>query len=614
MIEEIKSKIGQSVIVRDVSELRIRPTPIMAVDIETFGENKLPGDSPCYTNHGICGISVGNLFGDAAYMVVNDGRNYGGIPIDAAIAALNNLLASGVKVVLIHYSKFDLGFLLKRGLKIAHLRIVDTWMLRNIKSQGNYVANKLKEIIRKKFGIATDTEKEKDEWMEKNGTEDYGDVPVEIMAKYACDDPRYSLLSYLTEAEMSQEDWTCHDLYMRNHLHLIDAERHGAALQLDLVRQRLMLTNKAIEDFTEKFKTHLGAAAVDMNDDQAIMRFLHEKNLHAKPREQYGETRFVFDEEFLLACDHPLAQCYFELYRRKMFRHCFSGSQGEMQSNIFMDSTGQAGFHLSHLCSIFSKGGIPQVKKPDITERVRLTNEVRELFIPRPGKHFVHLRAHDLPSLLIGFYCNDLELMAAVRTGTPSAVLRLLSTRQAKPKENVISLLLRQTFEGSGAERLLHRLRIAEEKGFGDKKSVYPVQDGFSKIVRGLDDMKNRLKESLASSGSVRDRLGRVLRIEPDSQYRSQAVLLQSSYGSLLAFYLDVFARLAKETGAQLILAHEKEFLFEVEAGDGRFVAAAREMSQQRLIDPMPVWIIQAGLTKWESDRLDSHEVALGRL
>jgi hypothetical protein len=611
MIEEIKSKIGQSTIVKDVTEIRITTTPIMSIDIETFGENKKPGDSPYYDNHGIAGVSLSNLFGDAIYIVVNDGKNYGGVPIDACIAALNRLFATGVKILIIHYGKFDLGFLTakKRGLKVDHLRIVDTWMLRNIKSQGNYVAMKLKEIMRKKFNIATDTEKLKDEWMDVNKTEDYGDVPIEIMALYACDDPRYSLLSYLSEAGMSPEDWSNHDLYIRNNFHLIAAEERGIKINLELMRSRLAIINKAIEEQKRKFVDQLGSAAVDPDDEQATLRFLHEKNLHAAPREMYGEVQYVFDEEFLLACDHPLADAYLWFHRYKAFRTCFSGNQGEMNSRIFLSPENEAGFHLQHLSSIFSKGGLVQLRMPDVSERVKLSNEIRELFVPRNGFKFVHVRAVDLQTLLLGFYTQNVELMTAVRTGQALPWI----AQKHKLDEKVASLVLRQQLEGSGAERLRHRLTAAEVKGFSNKNAVYPLQDKFVKEMSGLAATKDRLLASLKDGGTVTDRLGRVLRIEEKSQYRALAVLIQSSYGSMLSMYLDLFCRAAKETGAFLVLAHEKEFLFEVPAANNTFAQAATEISRQRIIDPTPVWRIYEH-DKWISERLDAQEVGLGRL
>jgi hypothetical protein len=614
MIEEIKSKIGKSVIVKDVTEIRIFPTPVMSIDIETFGENKKPGDSPYYDNHGIAGVSLSNLFGDAIYIVVNDGKNYGGVPIDQCISALNLLFAPGtcVKNLIIHYGKFDLGFLTakKRGLKVGHLRIIDTWMLRNIKSQGNYVAMKLKEIMRKKFNIATDTEKLKDEWMEKNGTEDYGDVPIEIMALYACDDPRYSFLAYLSEAGMTPEDWSNHDLYIRNNFHLIAAEERGIKINLELMRSRLAIVNTAIEENKRKFVDQLGSAAVDPDDEQATLRFLHEKNLHAAPREQYGEVQYVFDEEFLLACsEHPLAASYYQFHRFKAFRTCFSGNQGEMNSRIFLSPENEAGFHLQHLSSIFSKGGLVQLRMPDVSERVKLTNEIRELFVPRNGFKFVHIRAVDLPTLLLGFYTQNIELMAAVRTGQALPWI----AQKHKLDEKVASLVLRQQLEGSGAERLRHRLTAAEVKGFSNKNAVYPLQDRFLKEMSGLAATKERLLASLKDNATVTDRLGRVLRIEEKSQYRALAVLIQSSYGSMLSMYLDLFCRTAYETGAHLVLAHEKEFLFETPVDNIKFGQAAIEISRQRIIDPVPLWRIYEG-DKWVSDRLDAQEVGLGRL
>jgi hypothetical protein len=603
MIGEIKEKFGQFKIVRDASGIDLPVTPTMCLDIETFGENKKPGDSPYYENHGVAGISIGNMHGDGFYICVNDGKAYGGVPMQQAIDAVNRILSDpNVTTVLGHYFKFDLSFLKKRGLKIDHLRVIDTWLLRNICSKGNYTANKLKEVVRKKLGITTDAERIKDDWMAAHGTKDYGDVDVDLMGAYAVEDVRYTALAFLTESGITEDDWQNHDMYMRNTLHLIGAEARGVMLNLPLLKDRLTVANEKIAELRSTLQAEFGATQVNLDDDQDIMRTLHAKNLHSAAREQYGETKYVFDDDFLCSVEHPLAQAYWKYYRFRKFVECFSALHGEMRSRVFFQGD-EAGFHVEHLLSTFSKGGIPQCRRPDILDRVTLMNEIRTLFTPRVGHKFVVLRAYDLPLTLFGFYCNDVELMAAVRDHATrpndDSLIDYVAGRVGK-EATITSLLWRNVFEGSGVARLEQRCKAAKIKGMGDKKVIYRWIDDFAKSFPGFALMKENLAASLKAEGCVRDRFQRVLAVDEKSRYRSHSILIQSSNGSILSYYLDLFCRLAAQTDAHLLIAHEKEFVFEVPFDNTKFAAAAFDLTQQRLINPHPAWAVMEG-SEWRS-------------
>lgn len=605
MFEQIKATIGQYRIAKRLEEIKFTATPITVIDIETSGENKQVGDSPYYTGHGIAGIALGNLNGDAVYLVLNDSRSYDGIPIADAIKYMNEEVIPRAKVLVCHYGKFDLGFLLARGLKLNGNRLIDTWAIANVSAQGNYTANKLKDIIRTKLGIATDTEGEKDKWMEENGTLDYGDVPPTIMGKYAADDTKYSLLVLLSGGTLDDEHWDCHDVYIRNHLHLIAAEKHGICVNTAMLRERLEIAIKSEQDLLVKIKGQLGSAQVDIADDQAMLRYLHEKNLHSGPREMYGETQYVFDAEFLQAVDSELTSDYFKYHRFRDFKQCFSGAHGEMGPRIFQENTGNAGFHVSQLLSIFSKGGLVLCKMPDLTDRVPVCDEIRKMFVPRKGFKFVTITACDLPLMLLAHYCKDAELLEHL---TRNQGLTLLANRSGFP-ETACAILLRQVLEGSGMELLERRMRGAKVKGIADKKKLYRWRDVFEASLGQFCNFKANLSGALKAEGAIRDRGGRLLRIEEKKLWRAHAMLLQSSNGGILTRYLDAFCRLAGATGAQLVLAHEAEFIFETPIANKAFVEAAFALSQKELTIPKPIWAVRMQYDNWQSAYMDAHKL-----
>lgn len=605
MIAEIKAKIGQACIVRSLADFNLKPTMVAVIDIETFGEKKKPGDAPYYENHGIAGISLGNSDGDAVYLVVNDGRDYHGIPIAQAINAVNAWIKSGVKILLAHYSKFDLGFLVKRGLDVSGVVLRDTWMSSNIKGGGVYTANKLKDIIRIKLGIETKTETAKDEALKAAGTEDYGDIDPQVTGTYACDDVRYSLLVFYTEDKMTVEEMACHDLYMRNNLHLIQAESRGICLNLPLLKDYLVKLETILKDDVSKIKDLLGAASINPEDEQEMLKYLHQKNLHPPPREMYGKVQFSCDRAYLWASDQPLAEAYASYDRRRCFMNNFSAMHGHMLPWVFSGADGQAGFHVQHLSSIFSKGGLTQCRKPDFTGPVPLENAIRALFIPRHGFEFVVIRAYDLYMTLLGFYCNNQELQDAVKT---HSVLKMLANKADVKDTDVISVLLQQQVEGSGMGVLEQRMTRIKAR-FKGKQTLYALGDRFVACITGYKEMRERLSKNLADNGSVKDRGGRVLKIEKNKFYRAHSMLIQSSYGGILSYYLDIFCRLAAETKAHLVLAHDREFVFEVPAGDQVFKTAAVAATQAKLIEPVSVWEVSQGPV-WLASCLDSHEEA----
>jgi len=617
MINEIKSKVGQSEILRDLRLFsRWQPTVICALDIETHGVNKQVGDSPYYEHHGVAGIALSNMNGDAVYLVVNDGRNYSGIPVKQAIEAINLRLRE-TKILVVHNCKFDLGFLLHRGLDLTDIRIIDTWMLSSIKCQGRYSSNKLKEIVRDKLGVNTGSEEDKNKFMEENKTQDYGDVPIEIMGKYACDDVRYSLLAlFMQQESLSAYEWSCHDLYVNNTLALIRAERRGICLDIPKLRKSMESLNSLFLDGEIQLKQLLGSAKVDFNNQQEMLKYLHEKNLYGPPRDSYGETKYILDEEVLKAFKHPLAAAYLDYIRRLNFRTCFSAKQGEMMPYIFSREDG-SGFHASHLVSIFSKGGMPFVKKPDFTDRVKLTNEVRSLFVPRDKHSFLAIKAVDLPVFLLAFYCKNQDLSLVLRSSngkcSSTMFLEHMSSRLSLDN-NIISFLWRQQLEGSGVALLERRINSLENQTKMNKKSLFILTDKFQGAIAGYSEMCKDLQDKLSKDGFMQDRLGRVIRPEQRQHYKAHTLLINSSWGSVTSYYLNLFTQAAYENHAHLLLAHKDEFIFEVPDNNQEFYNAILQITGRKNFDPLPLWSVKANLSRWESEFVNSQNFALERL
>lgn len=598
MIEQIKAKVGQSQIIYDAQRFALQNTEIVALDIETFGCDKKPGDSAYCARHGIAGIALGNLSGDSAYLVT---RGANAIDLKLAVQIAGRFVQQA-KMCVCHYGKFDLGFLIQAGFSWGNAKLVDTWLLSNIADRGIYKANKLKAIVREKLQIATDTEAIKDKWMEEHGTEDYGDVPPELMGTYACDDVRFSLLALLMHTGLDSEDWACHDRYIRNNLNVIAAERRGIQVHLPKMLAEMALKKVKEMDAAAEVQKHLGSAAgVDLQDEQACLKFLHVKNMHPAPRELYGELQYVFDDEYLSSIEQPLAKAYREFHGARVFREQFSVTIGAMKTR-FSQAGQEVIFHPQYLQSVFSRGGLVQCRQPDF-EKAALNNTIRGLFQPREGYQFVHVRARDLLVTLLSLYTNNAMLASNVEKQTQTVLGYLGETIRLKPE--MCALILRKLFEGSGNEIFERRCRLAKLT-FGTT-SGYAVCDQFDANLFGVRDFKASVNKALRDRKYLTDRGGRKLAVPQDKLYRVCAILLQSSYGSLLSYYLDLFCKLARDFDAYLVMCHQNEFVFE-SAKPVEFSAAVLELVKHTPLLPKPVFEVAPG---WYAANLQAHETGV---
>lgn len=594
----------KNVIVRVPSDLDgIDPTRIFAIDIETSGREGRPGDCAASAHHGICGVAICNLKGQAAYCVVDDARSYGGAQIGELIKYLNDRWFHSGRVAVLHNSKFDLGFLVARGLNVKDVTIRDTWAISSLNSEGIYTSNALKELIRAKFNIDTDSETVIKGWLEKNKTMDYGDLPVELIGPYACDDVRYTLALSLTQ-QVSPEVQASHDLIVRNSLALNRAELRGIRIDAELMSKRVDLAKSELITLKAEVDKLLGSAEITGPDeeDQVLMKMLHQRSLHPGPRPYFGEERYVVDYEFLASSRDPLALAFSRYRRYKDFLLCLSGEYGQMRDRIWGDKS-CAGVHPAFMLSVFSRGGMPLAKRPNFADGMKLTRRTREVFIPRDGYELTTLKAMDLNSQLLAYYTQNAIMEDAVGCGG-DAICEYLG-KVAGMTPGAASLLLRKIVEGSGFKLLERRLKLAGER----VSDVYRLGNNFENVLPGYQAMLVNLSRSLRSEHRMRDRCGRFIRVPDNKQYRKQAILFSSSFGSLCSMFLDIFVRIADATGAHLVMAHQDEFVFEVPESNMDFEAAVRAMLERRIIEPQPNWLMRRSAQSWEEIYVNAEDV-----
>lgn len=565
MITEIKAKIGQWSVARSVAELTIQPTPVCCIDIETYGSDDLPGDVAASLYHGIAGVAICNLFGDAVY-AVPERPGVAGIPMAALIQYLNeNWLKPGTTVV-VHHGKFDLGFLEHRGLDVSKVILRDTWLFTSIGNKGVFKSSKLKECVRERLGLETATEEAKDKFFEEHKTKDYGKLPLELIAPYACDDVRYALLLVLT-GQPSVQEIESHDLYMRNCRELNAAEARGACVDINKMKLGVIGAEKAQLVAEEKIKQLLNGVEIDVHDEQKMLKHLHDMGLYSEPRPWFGETKYVFDHELLesMLDVHEIVGEYYWFHRRAQFLKHFSPRHGPIRYRVFQRDQ-DVGFHVGHHISVSKRGGMPLVKAPDLDHAVLLTNEVRSLFVARTGYELVTVSVHDLPLQVLLYYMQDKRFDA-----NPAEIIKVIS-EQTRVKPAAVRCVLRGLYEGWGKKILALRLTGAGFRGLKASKAHFTWLDQVTAALPAYQETMGRMAQAIKSTGGLTDRMGRFLQIESTQEWRAFAILMQSTVGSIYSATLDVLCRIAKKNSAHLVLAHHNEFVFEIPKGSTQFI------------------------------------------
>jgi hypothetical protein len=274
IIGPILKQVGQCRIVRAGDLAAITPTVVFACDIETFGTEDRTGDVAGYEGHGIAGISLCNMLGDAVYFACKTPYQEGLVITDVIDYLQKDWFVSTIEMprtVVFHNAKFDLSFLMHEGLHIRSevVKVVDTWVLSSILSRGQYSSNALKDLARREFNLNPGTQDVIKQWLAAQHTDDYGKVPLEIIAPYACDDVRYTLALFFKWHPVDDMDKKFHDLYVANAILLANAERRGILVHRERITRRIQARREQVVVAKTKVEQLLGTAKVDLEADDA---------------------------------------------------------------------------------------------------------------------------------------------------------------------------------------------------------------------------------------------------------------------------------------------------------------------------------------------------------
>lgn len=582
-----------------------------SIDIETWGYDKKPGGSPYWDKNGICGVGICNAFGEAVYVVVDDGKEYGGINIFSFIQYLNSHWFAPGHIAVFHNCKFDLGFLISRGLEVNPDQIVirDTWMLSSILLAGQFESNKLKDLMKLWFHLDVDTDSKLKKWFEDNKTEDYGEAPIELMAPYCCDDVRYTMALHYETLRAPEWAINAQDLYIRNTLYVIAAQTRGVAIDKVAIKSRMALAHEGIGTLGREILDLMGSADVDHMNDQEMLAYLHVKQMHGPQRNFYGELKYVLNPEDLTAARHPLALTYLKFHRLQTFVRMFSIQHGDMAGRVWSSDLG-TGIHPDYQLSVFSQGGMVVARKPDFVDGLDLKNELRQLFVPRKGYCFTTLQVLNLHMHLLAFYCSDQDLLVHTNLNGHQLCEYLAERVDMNPK--LLSLCFRKLVEGSGFGLLQSRMKLGNLSAAMNQS--YVADKMFESSVKNLTNRFAAIRKRVKSNEPLWDREDREILLPSDKDWNAPAKLLRSSYGSVVSKYFSMFCALAAKTGAHLVFAHRGEMVFERLEKDDTFDRALAELIRTPVSEVVPKWLMLCNQKHWNQPHVDAHECVLQQL
>jgi DNA polymerase III epsilon subunit-like protein len=605
LIDIIREKVGQSQIVRSLVEAEVvKPSEVISLDIETGGHEGRPGDSPVSPYHGLIGVALCNAVGQSMYLVVNESGRYPqkeSLPVSDAVTIINNWL-SHAKIVVLHNHKFDCGFLEARGVKFERpgLRIRDTWIINSIRCNGVFKSNKLKDIIKEKFSIDTSTKTAIDDFFAANNTKDYAHVPLEILAPYAEDDVRYTLMLYLHFGKLTETEAALHDRYVRNSFALSKAYTKGLVLKLARVKAECQVAESAMRMALTEIEAATAGQEFDRTDAQKVLQILHSQGQHPPPRDFYGETKFVVDESALEQSALPLAAAFLKFHRNLMFLQAFSPSFGDLFYHVTTKG-GVTALHPDMMLSVFSQGGQAVCKRPDFVHALALSEQHRRLFQPHAGNDFVRVKAFDLFSQLLAYYASDTELLKKMEEGYDPVELLAARAGMELPAAKAV---MKNMAEGSGNVRLEALLTAAGVRR-GTRKG-YTYRDKLTASLAGWVDLNQRISKTVNENGIFFDRLKRPLFVAQAVKYKALTALIKSSAGSVMALALDCFTQLAEACGGRFAWAHETELVFEVPAGSVEFYNELKRVCCELPVEPRPLWTVKQGPIWGENDETGS--------
>lgn len=400
------------------------------------------------------------------------------------------------------------------------------------------------------------------------------------MEHYAREDARMTLALYhALKTKVTDKTEVVWNLELATAPVLIEAEQHGVAIDQSKVTPLVVeYTRRQTEAHAELVET-LGEEALE--GDQAMLAALlaHGVPLHRRtPSGELATNKFAlaeFEDAF------PVLATLSEHRQASKFLSTYVGPM--VDRDTVHPSFWQMGAWTGRMsCSRPNMQNIPS----------RAGNEVREMFVPRPGHCFVVADYDAIEVRLLAHYLNSTEYKELIREGLdPHAWMAaqihggemdefLKGTPGEKQRTEAKNVLFAIVYGAGGP-------RVADMLGIDIKAARDLIRTIKTTLPRYLE-LTRRIKQKVELSGYVTTIAGRKQSVKRDKSYVGLNALIQGSAADIFKFGACNVADAVKPFGARPVLFVHDEIVVEtpLEQADDVLAATVAGLNAAWPLDP----------------------------
>ena len=489
---------------------------IIAIDLETTGL--------CWWRHKAFLVSYASSKGNEAYPITSE-----------IIEELRVILADPTIKKVGHNIKFDLAFLRNFGITYW-TNIHDTALIYHLINDKGEVA--LKSLSKTQLrASAGDNQAELKDFMRKHKLQTYDQVPVDILYPYAKMDAQ---LTYELFIKASKTNFfNSFDRLYTKEMQLVD--------RLMKIEQRGMLVDKGKwEELKEQYSFNRVKAmetcmetlgVINLNSDEELAEAL-QKSCGIKITEKGKNGKPLTNKMILQRNDHPI------IAQILKFRE-YDKISSIYFSDKFIDMLDGDVLHPT-FNQVRTRTGRLACSEPNL-QNVPKDALLREIFKAR--EEFIGFDFNQLELRIFGYYTKsvDLKKMFEEDKDFHDETAKLMGVERATAKNINFGILY-----GMGVDGFTKRhggIKEEVDKLFKRYYATFPM-------IRGL---RNKVYETIQSSGCIRTVYGRILHHTPDEAYKGLNSLIQSTAGDMAKFsLLNEVVSLAIEKGWVINHVHDE--------------------------------------------------------
>ena len=403
-------------------------------------------------------------------------------------------------------------------------------------------------------------------WLKTAGTEDYGDLPVDLAARYCVQDARLAYrLDQTFAPELERHGLgPLFDLEMRVLPELAAMEARGHLIDLDFLMQMEPRVRAERDELAARACAVLGRA-VDLGSP-AQLRDVFYAQLGLVPTGATGKGAPSVDDDALSAIDHPFAAAVLawrrvakkhSTYLEPLVRHHVRG--------VIHASINDCG----------AASGRMSMSDPNL-QNVKDEPDIRSLYVARPGWTNMYWDYSQIQFRIFAHYAGDRRVQAAYRDDPDADFHRLclemmprLGTRDRAKTVNLALLF------GMGAALLAKQLGCSVEEA----KSARALYYASLPLVRAF---QYRVEQRLLNPGYIFSLYGR--RRRNCKAHIAFNALHQSVEADMMREAIALVGPMVREVGGNLLLPIHDELIAEVPTQDAGELRAISKQATDAMV------------------------------